>query len=163
MKFLSNNPILIYIIIPVLAGLWPLLLFLTYLPNAQENKDDQIDKYNEASLKIAEIISLSPERLEKADVNDAEQEFTFNTAVYQIANQCKIPSSQYTLSPWPTSEKNTQRAKVDLDQVSIETFAQFLTQIQFRWPKLQCTQVTLDNEKDLKDIWDIDIDFLYHY
>ena len=167
MKTLLKNPFLYYIAVPVLIGLWPLLVAAVYLPQAQENKNNQIKLYQNGQDIIEQIKILDPDRMKLAtDANGAEVLFTYDIAVNQMAGLCGIPASQYTLNPsmpGTVSGQKIQTAKVSLKQVDITTFAKFLSQIQTRWPGLQCTNLKMSTKENLPDVWDINIDFKYYY
>lgn len=166
MKDILKNPVLYYIAIPVLVGLWPLLVFAVYLPAAKADKDNKIDQYKEAQNVMTQILILDPDRLKLADPNGADTEFTFDTAVYQIASKCNIPEAKFDLNPSMTMTsggQKTQSANVGLKQIDIITFARFISMIQTRWPNLQCTRLKLDQKESMPDVWDIDVDFKYYF
>ncbi len=166
MKDILKNPVLYYIAVPVLAGLWPLLVFAVYLPAARTNMDKQIKLYKDANDVMVQILTLDPDRLKLADANIADVEFTYDKAVFQIASLCNIPSAKFdfhSLMVMTTGGQKTQSAKVSLKQVDITTFAKFLSMIQTRWPNLQGTILKMDKKENLPDVWDIDIDFKYYF
>jgi hypothetical protein len=168
MKDLYKNPILYYIAVPIVVGVWPLLVWGIYLPAAQKDVDEQIAQYQRAGSVMIDILTLDPERLELADANDAAAEFTYGGAVDWVANICKIPPSAYKVSSSmiiTASKQKTQSAKLDLKQVDIVRFAKFLSLIQLRWPNLQCERVTLTKKQGLpdNDAWDVGIEFKYYY
>ena len=166
MKDMLKNPVFYYLVIPVLVGIWPLLLFASYLPNAKEQKLLQVQKYEEANEIMKEILTLAPERIEVADVNQSNEEFDYNRSVFEVANQCKISQTKFELLPRPsmiTGGQETQTANIKLNQIDIQTFAQFQSSIESKWPNLQCTKVTLNYEESLKDVWNITLDYKYHF
>jgi len=168
MKDIYKNPILYYMIVPVIVGMWPLLVWAIYLPNAQKDVEEQIAQYKKAEPIMMEILTLEPDRLEFADSNDTAADFTYGEAIDRVASLCRIPPSKYNLSSAmiiTTNDKKSQSATVDLKQVDIRKFARFLSMIQLRWANLQCEQLKLTKKQNLpeNDMWDVDIKFKYYY
>jgi len=168
MKDIYKNPILYYIAVPVIVGLWPLLVWAIYLPAAQKDVEEQIAQYKKGEPIMMEIFTLEPDRLEFADSNDTAADFTYGEAIDRVASLCRIPPSKYNLSSAmiiTTNEKKSQSASVDLKQVDIRKFARFLSMMQLRWANLQCEQLKLTKKQNLpdNDIWDVDIKFKYYY
>ena len=166
MKDIYKNPILYFVLVPILIGLWPLLLKTVYLPDAEKNFRSEIEQYKEAERKIEQILTLDPDRLDYADPKKAAAEFDYANAVERTARICKISSKKYTISSKPPRKsrgRETQNAKVVLKDVAITKFAQFLSTIQLRWANLQCEKVALTKKKDALDTWKIDLDFKYYY
>jgi hypothetical protein len=168
MKDIYKNPILYYIVVPVIAGLWPLLVWAIYLPAAQKDVEEQIAQYKKAEPIMMEILTLEPDRLEFADANDTAADFTYGEAIDRVASLCRIPPSKYNLSSAmiiTTNDKKSQSASVDLKQVDIRKFARFLSMMQLRWANLQCEQLKLTKKQNLpdNDMWDVDIKFKYYY
>jgi hypothetical protein len=168
MKDVFKNPILYYIAAPVMIGLWPLLVWAMYLPAAQKGIEDQMTQYKRAKPIIEEILTLDPGRLEFADSNDTAAEFTYGHAVDRVASKCGIVPSKCDLrsgTVMTARGQKSQSANVDLKQVDITRFANFLSTIQLRWANLQCEQVKLTKKQDLADadMWDVDMKFKYYY
>lgn len=168
MKDLYRNPILYYVLIPVLVGLWPLFVSAMYLPRAEQDVQEQIAHYEKIEPVMMEILTLDPGRLEFADVNDTAAEFTYGGAVDWVASLCKISPTVYNVSTSTIITANNQRtqsAKVDLRQIDVVKFAKFLSMIQLRWGNLQCERVKLTKKEGLadNDAWDVDIEFKYYY
>lgn len=166
MKDIYKNPVLYYILVPCLAALWPLLVWAVYLPAAENDLKKGIAEYKEAQVTIESILELDPTRLENGDPNKAAEKFDYATAVSDIARRCKIPATNYTVSSKPvrvSGGKKSQSAKVVLRDVSIASFADFLSKIQLRWADLECESVTLTQKKGLVDVWKVDLDFKYYY
>jgi hypothetical protein len=168
MKDIYKNPILYYIVMPVIVGLWPLLVWAIYLPAAQKDVEEQIAQYKKAEPIMMEIFTLEPDRLEFADANDTAADFTYGEAVDRVASLCRIPPSKYNLSSAmiiTTNDRKSQNASVDLKQVDIRKFARFLSMMQLRWANLQCEQLKLTKKQNLpdNDMWDVDIKFKYYY
>ncbi len=166
MKDIYKNPVLYYILVPCLAALWPLLVWTVYLPAAERDLKDGIAKYEEAQAKMDAILERDPTRLELADPNKAVDKFDYTVAVSDVARRCRIPAANYTVSSKPvrvSSGKKSQSATVVLKEVSIASFADFLSKIQLRWSDLECESVTLAQKKGLLDVWKVDLDFKYYY
>jgi hypothetical protein len=168
MKDIYKNPILYCILVPVIVGLWPLLVWAVYLPAAQKNIEEHKSQYERSEPIMMEILTLDPDRLEFADPNETAMEFTYSSAVDRVANICGIPPSKYKLSTAtiiPTREQKSQTATVDLKQLDIVKFARFLSMIQLRWTNLQCERIKLTKKQNLpdNDMWDFNIEFKYYY
>ncbi|UCG48144.1 MAG: hypothetical protein JSU94_22040 [Phycisphaerales bacterium] len=164
MKDIFKNPATYYVLVPVLTVLWPLLVWGLYLPRAEKQYEKQEDNYLEARSTMLDILRLDPGRA--ADVNDAEIEFNYTSAISKTASLCKIPPSKYRYSSgmtMKTRERKIQPATLSLNEVDIVAFAKFLSTIQVRWAKLQCEQVKLIKKKNMPDIWDAEIRFKYYY
>ena len=166
MKDIYKNPILYCVVVPIIIGLWPLLVWAIYLPAAHKNIEDHKSQYKRAEDIMIEILTLDPDRLEFADSNDTAMEFTYGGAVDKVASLCNIPPSKYKVSTSmiiTTREQKSQSATVDLKQVDIVKFARFLSMIQLRWANLQCERVKLTKKTNLPDTWDVNIEFKYYY
>jgi len=168
MKDIYKNPILYYIVVPVIVGIWPLLVWAIYLPAAQKDVQEQIAQYEKSEPIMMEIYTLEPDRLEFADANDTAADFTYGEAIDRVARLCKIPPSKYNVSSAmiiTTKDKKSQSATVDLKQIDIRKFARFLSMMQLRWANLQCEQLKLTKKQNLpdNDIWDVDLKFKYYY
>jgi len=168
MKDIYKNPILYYITVPVIVGLWPLLVWAIYLPVVQKDVEEQMSQYKKAEPIMMEIFTLEPDRLEFADANDTAADFTYGEAIDRVASLCRIPPSKYNLSSAmiiTSNDQKSQSASVDLKQIDIRKFARFLSMMQLRWPNLQCEQLKLTKKQNLpdNDMWDVDIKFKYYY
>lgn len=166
MKDIYKNPILYYVLVPVVVALWPLLVWAVYVPQAEKAWKDEKLIYSESQVAISEILKLDPGRLEDADPNETAAEFDYDTAVYKAATQCKIPSTGCKSNSKPIREKDkqkTQAATVTLKDVDITKFAEFLSALQLRWASLECDSITLTKKKGLPDKWDVEFDFKYFY
>ncbi|MFB0554267.1 MAG: hypothetical protein ACETWQ_13250 [Phycisphaerae bacterium] len=166
MKDIYKNPILYYILVPVIVVLWPLLVWAVYFPAAEKGVRDQQAQYRKAEATMLEILTLDPDRRVFADSNNVGAEFTYAGAIDNVARSCGIPPSKYKLSSGTlqtTSGQKSQSASVNLKQIDIKKFAEFLDKIQFRWANLQCNRVKLTKKPGLPDMWDVDIEFKYYY
>ena len=166
MKEIYKNPILYYILVPVVIVFWPFLVWAIYLPDAEHNWQKEKKQYTKAQEIIKEILALDPDRLKFGDSKTGTVEFDYATAIQKIASLCEISSSDYTLSSGviiTSGGKKSQSARVGLKKVGIVKFTKFLSTMQFRWANLQCASVKLTRKKGLADVWDIDLDLKYYY
>lgn len=168
MKDIYKNPILYYIAVPIIVGLWPLLVRAIYLPAAEQDVQEQMAQYKQAEPIMMEILTLDPGRLEFADSNEAAADFTYGGAVDRVASLCNIPPTACNLSSSMIITANNQKsqtANVDMRQVDIAKFAKFLSMIQLRWGNLQCERVKLTKKEGLtnNDVWDVDMEFKYYF
>jgi hypothetical protein len=168
MKDIYKNPILYYIAVPVIVGLWPLLVWAIYLPAAQKDVEEQIAQYKKAEPIMMEILTLEPDRLEFADANDTAADFTYGEAVDRVASLCRIQPGKYNLSTqmmMTTKGQKSQSASIDLKEIDIRKFARFFSMMQLRWPNLQCERLKLSKKQNLpdNDIWDVDMELKYYY
>ncbi|MFA5251746.1 MAG: hypothetical protein WC454_04075 [Phycisphaerae bacterium] len=166
MKDFYKNPALYYILAPVAAALWPLLIWGVSLPASKHSWEVEKSRYDQGQNIITEILALDPDRLKFADANSASAEFDYANAIDKTAGLCGIPSTNYTLSSGvmlTTAGQKSQSAKVALKAVDITKSAKFLSSLQLRWANLQCSQVKLTKKKGLPDTWDVDLDFKYYY
>jgi hypothetical protein len=168
MKDIYKNPILYYIAVPVIVGLWPLLVWAIYLPNAQKDVKELMDQYKKAGPTMMEILTLEPDRLEFTDANDSTADFTYGEAIDRIASLCRIPPSKYNLSSamiMTARGQKSQSASIDLKEIDIQKFAKFLSMLQLRWANLQCERLKLTKKQNLSDndLWDIAIELKYYY
>lgn len=168
MKDVYKNPVLYYAAVPVLVGLWPLLVWAVYLPAARADIDSKISD-NEAAEKIMlDILALDPDRMEFAEPNETAAEFSYGGAVNRVADLCGIPAANWKVRSSiivETKGQKSQTANVDLRQVDIVRFARFLDVIKLRWANLQCESVKLARKESMPsdDVWDVDIKFKYFF
>ncbi|MHC4264533.1 MAG: hypothetical protein ACYSUK_01205 [Planctomycetota bacterium] len=165
MKDLLKNPILYYILIPIVVGSWPLLITTVYLPKSKANWYDMKSQYLEAQITIQEILKLDPDRLKFADSANKNEKFDYATAVEKVASEHSIPPTKYTLRSGAiitTREQTTQNARISIKEVDITKFTQFLSSLQLQ-PGIQCTNIQLTKQKNAPDSWDIDLEFKYYF
>ncbi|MHC4271516.1 MAG: hypothetical protein ACYST2_04305, partial [Planctomycetota bacterium] len=133
MKDLLKNPILYYILVPIVVGFWPLLLGTLYIPKSKTNWEDMKSQYLEAQVTIQEILKLDPERLDLAGSANKDEKFDYATAVEKVASKHGIPPTNYSLNSGTiitTREQTTQNARISLKEVDIVKFTQFLSTLQ---------------------------------
>ena len=167
MKDVYRNPIFYYIAVPLLIGIWPLSLWLVYLPRAEANLNTDISTYEESKEVMDRILTLDPSQLEFAQSNISEDKFEYGIAVDSAAAKCGILSTNYKFNvrpPRSVRDQKTQNAQVTLEDVDIVSFAKFITSLQITWPSLQCEKIDLTKKKGaVKDRWDIDVSLKYYY
>jgi len=161
MRDLHKNPVFYYVLIPLLVAAWPLLMWFKYLPQAHDGLQQQKQDMADANDLITEILTMDPDRLDYAKNTQGKAvEFAYGDAINQVAKTCGIPTP--TLREEKKSVKS-QAANVTLDSVGIVRCAKFLSTLQLRWSKLQCTQINLTKKKGLKDRWDVSLRFTYFF
>jgi hypothetical protein len=166
MREIYRNPVLYYLLIPALVGMWPLLVWGVHLPEAQRSAETERNLYIKGQNHIIDILQLDPERLKFADVNEVSGEFSYVSAVERVANLCRIPAGgwKYNAGNVVTiNSKRRQDAKVKITDVSIVQAARFLSTMQSMWVNLTCEKVKLTRHKGMADQWNVDYSFVYYY
>ena len=165
-KELYKNPLFYYVLVTVLAVLWPLILLGIYLPTVRLGLNEDMKQYDKAMQIFDELRNLDPGRLNASKEENIKVDFDYATAVQQTAGFASIPASNYKLSSGTivTSRgRKSQSANVSLKDVDVTKAMRFLSTIQLRWSSLQCTQIKLKKKKGLPDSWDVDFAFKYFY
>ncbi len=165
MREIYKNPILYYLLIPVLVGLWPLLVWGVYLPRNQQQRDVEQSLLVEGETHIFDILRIAPEKL-IIDPNATTAEFSYGREVDQVANRCAILPGNCDYSAGnivEVSGKKRQEARIRLTNVSIVQAAKFLSTIQSKWANLTCENVKLTKKKGMPDQWEVVFNFLYYY
>jgi len=168
MKDLHKNPILYYILVPILVGIWPLLLWAMYLPSTKQSLKDDLEASKIGQGIALRILTLDPDRVDTGDANDAPGDFSYAAALDKVAGVCGIPASQYKLTTGMTVTKDKQKsqsAHLRIDQVGVAQLARFLSLMQYKWSTLQCDDVTLSKLKTetQPDVWTVEIKFNYYF
>lgn len=167
MREVYKNPILYYLLIPMLVGIWPLLVWGVYLPKAVSVRGIEGALVVQGQVDVNDILGIDPDRPIRTTKNPVSTEFSYYAAVDQAANLCKIPPSNWTCAAgnnMVSSGKKRQDARVKLIGVSIARAANFLWTIQSMRPnRLTCENVKLQIKKGMPDQWDVDFSFLYYY
>jgi hypothetical protein len=166
MRDIHRNPMLYYVLIPVLIGMWPLLVWAKYLPEAKQACSDDYDRLIEGQTHIMGILELDPDRTKGVDPNRVVGEFVYGKAVESVANLCSIPAGgcPTTVGPIVTvSGKRRQDAKVKLKDISIVQAARFLSLMQSNYVNLKCDKIKLTKRKGMPDQWEADLSFIYYY
>jgi hypothetical protein len=166
-KKLIRDPKLYYILVPLVCALWPIWVGLVSLPAAQKTWQGDMDLYAQAEKVIIQIHDLDPERFTAAQNQGKAAAFNYPTAVDQVARSCGIPAAEYKLQSSAVMKsqggQQVQDADVTLKQVSITTFAKFLSTMQVRWADLQCTSLKLTKQKGTADTWKADMKFKFYF
>ncbi|MHC4260158.1 MAG: hypothetical protein ACYSTF_07095 [Planctomycetota bacterium] len=166
MKDIYKNPMLYYILVPVALALWPLIIAAIYLPKANKACNLEIADLNKARGIIAEILTIDPARLDFGDSSRDTPGFDYYDAVDKVADSCNLPAAQKKVTVKPAMEKDKQKTRecsVILKDVSIATFAKFLSTIQLRWGRLECLNARLTRKRGLADKWQVTLEFKYRY
>jgi hypothetical protein len=166
MREIYKDPMLYYVLAPMLVLAWPLLVWGLYLPRAQTDWDKDQGFYEEATSHILEILEKDPERLKVSKVTQSMGKFTYADAVDRAGNLCRIPSGKVDLSTGnivTSGKKEVQHASVSLTDVGIVQAAKFLSTIQAMWVNLTCERVKLSKKDGMPDQWDMDLRFRYNY
>ncbi|MDD5458480.1 MAG: hypothetical protein PHF37_03710 [Phycisphaerae bacterium] len=160
-----KHPLFYFIAVPIVLILWPLLLWTVYLPRVQTDFKKQIEQYEKALPVMTEILSVDSDRLDFAG-KDASVDFDYATAINKVAQSCQIPEAGYKLNAGlviSSGGQKSQTANLDLQDIDIERFANFISTMQVRWSNLQCTKLNLRKVKGTKNTWDVDIQMKYYF
>lgn len=166
MRDIHRNPVLYYVLIPLMIGMWPLLVWAVYLPASQRERDNDCSLLLEGQTNIMEILDIDPQRTNRADPNRVGGEFAYARAVDREANLCGILPSNKNVSAGNIirmSGKRRQDARVELKDVSIVQAARFLSGMQSTWVNLTCDKLELTRKKGMPDQWKVDLNFIYYY
>jgi hypothetical protein len=166
MRDIHRNPIVYYVLIPAMIGMWPLLVWAVYLPAAERNRDDDYRLLLDGQTNIMEILEIDPQRTSAADPNRVAGEFAYAKAIDREANLCGILPSNKNVSAGnivTMSGKKRQDAMVELKDVSIVQAAKFLSAMQSTWVNLTCDKLELSKKKGMPDQWEADLHFVYYY
>lgn len=165
MKDLLRQSTPYYIAAPVLLALWPLLLWLVYLPRTADIYERDQKIHAEAYQLAKEILTLDPERLSYGDTKKSSG-FDYTVAIDAAARKLVIPSANYTISSkriQRSEGQKTQECQIVIKEIDITRFAEFLSNLQITWANLQCQKVTLAKRQGLPDSWNIDLTLRYYY
>ncbi len=165
MKELVKNQMLLYILVPVLAALWPIWVSTISIPSTKADWTRNRKEYLESQKLFGQILELDPDRLVLAEADNKVRQFSYASAVEQAIKSCGILPANYKLSsgvPMKVGEQEVQTADVTLKELDIATFAKFLDTIQLRWPNLQCTQLKLTKIKGEVNTWKCNLKFKYY-
>ncbi len=166
MRDIHKNPILYYLLIPVLVGLWPLLVWVFYLPKAEHTREIEGSLCVDGQNYVYDILKIDPELPTRMGTISKPVEFSYGAAMDRVAaNLCKIPSRNwsYTVGNFMVSSgKKRQDARVKLTNVGVVQVANFLSTMQ-AYVNLTCENAKLQRKKGVPDQWDVDFSFLYYY
>jgi hypothetical protein len=161
MKDLHKNPMLYYILIPLVALAWPAVMWFKYLPAMADQRETWKGYVVDSNDLVIEILTLDPERLTYSDQEETSVNFEYEMAVDKVARSLRM-GNQYELRPSAKSA-NKQAAEVSLNNIGIIQCSQFLSTLQMHWNGLQCTRLGITNKKTTKDRWDVTMSFTYYY
>lgn len=168
MKDLYKNPTLHYILVPILVGIWPLLVWAMYLPEAKENLKNDVTASRKGQAIALSIVTLDPERADAGDAYDAPGDFSYLAAVDKVADVCGIPASKYKVNTGMMITKDGQKsqsARLRIEEIGVVQLARFLSLIQYKWGTLQCDDITLSKLKAeaRPDVWTVEMKFNYYF
>jgi len=166
MRDLHRNPILYYLLIPAMVGMWPLLVWGVYLPATERDRGNDYDLLIEGQTHIMGILEIDPQRTNRSDPNRVTGEFAYGKAVDRAANLCSIPAKDCILDASNITimaGKKRQDATIKLKDVSIVQIARFLSDIQSTWVNLQCDNIKLSMRKGMPDQWEATFRLVYYY
>ena len=166
MREIYKNPMLYYLLAPILVAVWPLLVRAVYLPEAERGSRDDLALCLEGQSCVLDIRRYDPERLPDTGGPEVSLEFQYAKAFDRVANLSRIPSTSYnqtTSPPQTVNNKKTQNARVTLTNVGIIQAATFLSTMQSMWVNLKCERLKLTKKEGLPDQWDAEMTFWYTY
>jgi hypothetical protein len=163
MRDVYKNPILYYLLIPVLVGLWPLLVWRVYLPRNQHQRDVEQSLLVEGQGHIVDILLLDPKKLDLVGSEAVAEEFSFGRATDRVANLCTIPAGSCTYSGGGImkvsgKERQEGRSNRQCEYASANSFG-----FQSMRAGLTCEQAEFRKKKGMSDQWDVDFKFVYYY
>ncbi len=161
MQDLHKNPMLYYVIIPLVALAWPGAMWFKYMPAMTDERETWKTYVTDANDLILEILTLDPERLNYSDSKGSSVEFEYEIAIDKVARSLRM-DKQVEFRPSARSA-NKQGAEVSLKNVGVTQCSQFLSTLQMHWNGLECTRLGLTNKKTIKDRWDVTMSFVYYY
>jgi hypothetical protein len=166
MQELYKNPLVYYVLAPVLVGVWPLLVWAYYLPQAKDAWQQDRRLFDDAQALMVDVLQKDPDRLKQAKETQMLGEFSYADAVNRVANLCRIPSGSLDLNTGSivkTGGRDTQQARVTLSDIGIVQAAKFLSLIQSTWVNLTCDRIKLATKEGMPDQWDMSLSFKYDY
>jgi len=166
MKDHLKNPNLYYILVPVLALIWVVFVSTISLGKANDNWKRQRADWDTSQKLIVEIIKLDPERLNYQAKKGESEEFDYSVALDEVAKLCKMSSANYSLSGGQAMNrggKKTKTTTVNIRIIDIAQLAKFISQMENRWPNLECDLLTINKLKTGKNQWKASIKFSYTF
>jgi hypothetical protein len=161
MRDFYKNPMMYYILVPLVVLAWPAAMWFKYLPTMSEHRDTWKGYVADTNDLIIEILTLDPERLSYSDEEETAVGFEYEIAVDKVARSLRM-GNDYELRP-SARVGNKQAAEVSLNNIGIIQCSQFLSTLQMHWNGLQCTRLGVTNKKTTKDRWDVTMSFTYYY
>jgi hypothetical protein len=164
-KQILREPILYYIAVPVLLCLWPLMIWLVYLPNTAKGWERDKKLYGESREVAERILTLDPDRRSYGS-EKKNSGFDFTVAIDAAARKLGISSANYTISSKPIQKSTQQRSQdcnITLNEIGVTKLAEFISNLQMTWASLQCQRITLTKKEGLPDTWKVDLTLRYYY
>ncbi len=165
MSDLHKNPVLYYILIPALVAVWPILLWMHYLPAAEKDLAKWKAYVPDVNSVATEILRLDPDRI--GSTPKAVEPFDYMTAVNRAGIKCGLKTGTFGHTTGIKTKSSTgeesQTATVTLGDVTIVQACQFLSVLEMSWPHLECTGVDLTQAKKVLDQWEAKLQFKYFY
>jgi hypothetical protein len=166
MQNLHRNPMLYYVLIPILVGIWPLLVWGVYLPATERACESDYHLLVQGQTHIIDILRIDPDITNQADPNRVAGEFAYNRAFDRAANLCGILPGNYTPNIGDivtAGGKKRRDGRITLRDVSIVQAARFLSEMQSTWLTLTCEHTKLTRKKGMPEQWDVEFRFVYYY
>jgi hypothetical protein len=166
LKEIYKEPVFYYAIVPVAVAMWPILVWAVYLPSVEQKWQQRKEQYKDAQPVITQILEIDSDRLEFSESGANSQQFDYAVVVDKIMNSVGIPASKYRLSTdmvITSGGQKSQRARMEIERVSVSDLARFLSTMQLKWANLQCTKVELRKNEDTPDNWNVDLNFKYFF
>ncbi len=165
-KDLWKKPDTYFVVVPVLAALWAVAAGAVFYPRSVTTWQTEKGRYAEAENLLEQILEMEPERLDYEAQKGGSSDFDYTAEVDRFAKEFGIPSSDYTLTVRQAlKQRDRMRRSADLSfqSVKVETIAGFVSAMLFRWPDLQCEQITLEKVGGAKNEWKVKLRLLYYY
>ena len=135
-KDIYKKPIFYYVLVPIVFGLWPILLFTIGLPGSKKSLEKGISDYTEARALIGEVLDLDPQRLDYAKNKKTGEAFDYTAAVDQVTRLCRILPTDYKLSSSPMRKVKggqvNQDAAITIEKIALERFTRFISGMHLR-------------------------------
>ena len=165
MKIDLKNPNVYYIAVPVIAGLWAVLVGFVFYPGSIEAWEKSQSDFNIVKKQIGDLVVLQPERL-AFDEKTKPEEFDFTKTINDFAGVFSIPDSNYNLTVRGRTKRagrQTRSATIMIKTIDIEKLAQFLSAMLLRWPELKCEVLSFEKVKNTKNNWKVNMSLTYYY
>lgn len=165
---LHKNPMFYYILVPVVAVVWPSLLYFQSLPEAQKDLAKEKQFVEDVNTLVPQILALDPMRMRDPKAKDSgSRTFAYTTEVDRVAKACGIRSFKVRpVKPVKNKQtgRNTQTANVSLKDVDLVRTTIFISTLLGDWTDLECTKISMSlPNKTETDIWKVDLSFHYTF
>ncbi len=162
---IHKNPMFYYVLVPVLAAIWPGLLFFQSLPEAQAELSKEKQYAVDVNNLVQQILTQDPIRLRDPKARDTGgRTFNYNNEIDRVAKACGIRSFKVDPSRIMTDTKSgrkSQTASIQLEDVGLVRTAIFISTLLGDWTDLECTKITLTLNRNAEDDWKVDLGFSY--